>query len=90
MLSLQQQNEDFVNGMSLVSTTKLLIQKLWDDGWKPLLQRVKVFLAQYNIDIHDFKAQYTRAHGRSRHQSKVLTTLELLTTLDIISKLLYL
>ena len=76
MSSMQQQNEDLVNGMSLVSTIKLLIQKLWDDGWEPLLQTVKVFLAQNNIDIHDFKAQYTRAYDRSHHQSKVLTSLE--------------
>jgi len=36
-------DKDFFNTISLVSTTKSFIQKLWDDGWEPLLQSVKVF-----------------------------------------------
>jgi len=43
--SLQQWDQDFVNAMSLVSTTKSLIQKLYDDGCEPLFKSVKTFCA---------------------------------------------
>ena len=41
--ALQRQSQNIVNAMHLVSTTKILIQKLKEDGWDLLLGRVKSF-----------------------------------------------
>ena len=41
--ALQQKSEDILNAMHLVTTTKTLIQKLRDDGWKTLLEEVTSF-----------------------------------------------
>ncbi|KAG6642254.1 hypothetical protein CIPAW_09G129800 [Carya illinoinensis] len=51
--SLQQNFQDIVNVMSLVSTTKVLIQNLRDDGWESLLTDVKSFCEKHQIDILD-------------------------------------
>ena len=47
--------------MHLVSTIKSLIQKLRDDGWKPLLASVTSFCGQHEIDIANLNARYTKA-----------------------------
>ncbi|KAF5444869.1 hypothetical protein F2P56_033965 [Juglans regia] len=65
--SLQQNFQDIVNAMSLVSTTKMLIQNLRDDGWESLLTDVILFCEKHQIDIPDMNGQYTRARGKSRH-----------------------
>ncbi|XP_042939574.1 uncharacterized protein LOC122274617 [Carya illinoinensis] len=66
--SLQQNFQDIANAMSLVSTTKVLIQNLRDDGWESLLTNVKSFCEKYQIDIPDMNDRYTRARGKSHRQ----------------------
>ncbi|KAG6626865.1 hypothetical protein CIPAW_15G082100 [Carya illinoinensis] len=66
--SLQQNSQYIVNAMSLVSTTKVLIQNLRDDGWESLLTDVKSFCEKHQIDIPDMNEQYTRARGKSCRQ----------------------
>ncbi|KAG7968740.1 hypothetical protein I3843_08G170200 [Carya illinoinensis] len=66
--SLQQNFQYIVNAMSLVSTTKVLIQNLRDDRWESLLTDVKSFCEKHQIDIPDMNDQYTRARGKSRRQ----------------------
>jgi hypothetical protein len=39
----QQKSQDILNVMHLVTTTKTLIQKLRDDGWKTLLEEMTSF-----------------------------------------------
>ncbi|XP_059428462.1 uncharacterized protein LOC132162215 [Corylus avellana] len=68
--TLQQKSLDILNVMSQVSTTQLLIQKMRDDGWEPLLATVKSFCEENDIDIHDMNAHYTRVRGRSRRQDE--------------------
>ncbi|XP_074300140.1 uncharacterized protein LOC141631355 [Silene latifolia] len=41
--ALQRKAQDILNDMHLVSNTKILIQKLRDDGWENLLQQVLLF-----------------------------------------------
>ena len=43
--ALQQKSQDILNAMHLVTTTKTLIQKLRDDGWKTLLKEVTLFVS---------------------------------------------
>ncbi|XP_030964331.1 zinc finger MYM-type protein 1-like [Quercus lobata] len=70
---LQQQSQDLLNAMHLVSTTKSFIQKLRDDGWEPLLATVISFCEQHEIDIPDMNARYTKGRGRYRRQDDDLT-----------------
>ncbi|GKF34781.1 zinc finger MYM-type protein 1-like protein [Tanacetum coccineum] len=44
---LQNKSQDIVNALTLVSTTKTLIQKLRDDGWQSLLDQVVCFCDKY-------------------------------------------
>ena len=71
--ALQQQSQDLLNAMHLVSTTKSLIQELRDDGWEPLLASVISFCEQHEIDIPDMNARYTKGRGRYRRQDDDLT-----------------
>ncbi|KAG6646247.1 hypothetical protein CIPAW_08G180800 [Carya illinoinensis] len=66
--SLQQNFQYILNAMSLVSTTKVLIQNLRDDKWESLLTNVKSFCEKHQIDIPDMNDQYTRVRGKSRRQ----------------------
>ena len=69
--------------MHLVSTTKSLIQKLRDDKWEPLLASVTSFHGQYEIDIPDLNARYTKVRGRYHHQDEALITIEHYLRIDI-------
>ncbi|GKC30785.1 zinc finger MYM-type protein 1-like protein [Tanacetum coccineum] len=55
---LQNKSHDIVNALTLVSTTKTLIQKLRDDGWQSLLDQVVCFCDKYNILVPDMSATY--------------------------------
>lgn len=48
--ALQQKCKDILNVMHLISTTKVLIQKLKSDGWESLLENVKSFCERYYLD----------------------------------------
>ncbi|XP_025702777.1 uncharacterized protein [Arachis hypogaea] len=52
--------------MHVISTSKLLLQKLRDNGWCNLLKIVKKFCKKHEIDIPDMRTQYTVGRGRSR------------------------
>ena len=71
--ALQLQSQDILNAMHLVSSTKLLIQKLRDDGWDELVANVKSFCEAVNIPVLDFNAQYIARRGRARHQQDEIT-----------------
>ncbi|GKB78603.1 zinc finger MYM-type protein 1-like protein [Tanacetum coccineum] len=55
---LQNKSQDIVNALTLVSTTKTLIQKLRDDGWQSLIDQVVCFCDKYNIPVPDMNATY--------------------------------
>ena len=59
--------------MHLVSTTKTLIQKLREDGWNLLFEKVKSFFEKHEIDVPNMIALYTAGRGRSRHQNDPMT-----------------
>ncbi|XP_057532880.1 uncharacterized protein LOC130810767 [Amaranthus tricolor] len=50
-LSLQRRDQDVVNAMSLLGTTKRRFQKTRDEGWESLMNEVKSFCVQHDIDI---------------------------------------
>ena len=72
--------------MVLISTTKSLIQNLRENGWEKLLASVTSFceLCEFDIDIPDMHAPYTKVQGRSRHENEEdLTTIEHHFRIDI-------
>ncbi|XP_019183943.1 PREDICTED: zinc finger MYM-type protein 1-like [Ipomoea nil] len=71
--ALQLQSQDILNAMHLVTSTKLLIQKLRDSGWDELVSSVKSFCENVNISVPDFDAQYIARRGRARNQQDELT-----------------
>ncbi|TYI05698.1 hypothetical protein ES332_A10G107300v1 [Gossypium tomentosum] len=80
---LQCWSQDILNAMSLVLTTKDLIQKLGDDGWNELLKNVISFCETWKLDFPDMNAQYIVSRSRSKKEG--VTAVELLnltTTLD--------
>ncbi|KAG6731904.1 hypothetical protein I3842_01G151400 [Carya illinoinensis] len=84
-MTLTLKNETYiVNIMSLVSTTKVLIQKLRDDRWRSLLNDVKTFCEKHQINIPDINSHYTKAQGKSSRQiDKSLTIMEHHFRIDI-------
>lgn len=53
--------QDILNAMNLVSTTKLLLQKMRDDEWDGFIWNVISFCKRYDIDVPDLKwALYER------------------------------
>ena len=68
--ALQLQSQDILNAMYLVSSTKLLIQKLRDNGWDELVANVKSFCEAVNILVPNFTAHYITRRGRARHQQR--------------------
>ncbi|KAG2707333.1 hypothetical protein I3760_05G144000 [Carya illinoinensis] len=68
---LQQKSQDILNAMNMVSTTKGLIQKLRNEGWKNLLKNVVFYSKKFDIDIPELSSRYIQ--GRGRHQRDHIT-----------------
>lgn len=71
--AFQQQSQDILNAIKLVSSPKMLIQKLKNDGWQALLKDVVLFCEQHDIYIPYFNGTYVAHHGRSRYQKDHIT-----------------
>ncbi|KAH9667247.1 TTF-type domain-containing protein [Citrus sinensis] len=71
--ALQSKSQDILHAMHLVSSTKVLIQKLRDNRWNTLLDQVKVFCETRNIDVPEMDAPYVARQGRARHQEDTFT-----------------
>ncbi|KAJ8774419.1 hypothetical protein K2173_016865 [Erythroxylum novogranatense] len=64
--ALQRRSQDILNAISLVSTTKILIQKLRESGWETLFNEVKMFCEKHNVEIPDLNAPYFPVRSRRR------------------------
>ena len=64
--AFQSRSQDILNAMHLVSTLKLLLQQLRNDGLSNLLENVKLFCLKHEIEVPDMSAQYVLGRGRSR------------------------
>lgn len=71
--ALQQKSQDILNAIHLVRTTKVLIQKLRDDGWQDLLKTVTSFCEEHDIHLPNFDSTYIARQGRARHQKDHMT-----------------
>ncbi|XP_074327469.1 uncharacterized protein LOC141665381 [Apium graveolens] len=68
--ALQQKSQDILNAMHLVSTTKMLIQKLRSDGWESLLENVRSLCERHTILIPYMNAPYFDVLKSLRRQGK--------------------
>ncbi|RID65633.1 hypothetical protein BRARA_D00817 [Brassica rapa] len=50
-LTLQQKDQDILNAMSLVESTKRELQKLRDDGWDSLMAKFASFCKKHNVEM---------------------------------------
>ncbi|CAO2820379.1 unnamed protein product [Amaranthus hypochondriacus] len=70
-MTLQKMDQDIVNAMKLVDSTKLGLQKLRDNGWETHLNKVTSFLVGHEIDIPNMEDIYvSQVAGRRRIRSK--------------------
>ena len=56
--TLQKKSMDILNVVDSVSTTKVLLGELWNNGWKPFFEEVKLFCGKHEIDIPDLSKKY--------------------------------
>ena len=49
---------DILNAVDSVSTTKVLLGELRNNGWEPLLEELKLFCGKHEIDIPDLSKKY--------------------------------
>ncbi|KAL6520811.1 hypothetical protein OROHE_016992 [Orobanche hederae] len=64
-VALQKKNQDIVSAMRLVDLTKILLQKMREDGWETHLKKVISFCNDNDIVVPDMEARYI-PQGRSR------------------------
>ncbi|EOA33131.1 hypothetical protein CARUB_v10016470mg [Capsella rubella] len=50
-MALQRKDQDILNAMSLVESTKRELQKLRDDGWDSLMNKVSSFCEKHNAEL---------------------------------------
>ena len=65
--ALQQKSQHILNAIHLMTTTKTLIQKLRNDGWKTLLEEVTSFCKHQDIEVPDMDDCFSSV-GRSRRK----------------------
>nr|KJB67042.1 hypothetical protein B456_010G171300 [Gossypium raimondii] len=70
--ALQRRSQDILNAISLVLTTKYLIQKLRNDGWNELLKNVISFCETWELDFPDMNAQYIVGRSRNKKEDVIV------------------
>nr|XP_009587366.1 zinc finger MYM-type protein 1-like [Nicotiana tomentosiformis] len=65
--SLQKKEQDIANAILLVEVAKRRLQKLREEEWDSLIDKVSVFCVKYNILIPNFDDLYVNS-GRSRRK----------------------
>ncbi|XP_057523914.1 uncharacterized protein LOC130803732 [Amaranthus tricolor] len=73
-VALQRKEQDIVNAISLVQSTTNVLQKMRDQGWDSLLDKVILFCTKHEIDVPSMDAHYV-PQGRSRRFAKQATNL---------------
>ena len=72
--SLQKKDENIVNAMHLVLSSKERLQNLRDGSWDDLLAEVSLFCVKHKIDVPNMEDKYIR-EGRPRRGAEQITNL---------------
>ncbi|KAL5855249.1 hypothetical protein ACOSQ4_005051 [Xanthoceras sorbifolium] len=70
---LQLKSQDILNAMNLMSTTKMLLLELRENGWDIFLESVVLFCERYEMDIPNINARYLKGTKRSCQQKDNVT-----------------
>ncbi|GAA0145125.1 hypothetical protein LIER_05386 [Lithospermum erythrorhizon] len=64
--ALQRKSQDIENVMHLVSSTRIQLQQLREEGWLTLFDKVKLFCCNHKIEIPNMQMIYKAGRGRGR------------------------
>ncbi|XP_057739903.1 uncharacterized protein LOC130957012 [Arachis stenosperma] len=64
--ALQRKNQDILNTLTLVSTTKNLIQRMRESSWEAFIKEVILFCEKYQVEVPDMNALHIPRRGRTR------------------------
>ncbi|XP_025692337.1 uncharacterized protein [Arachis hypogaea] len=64
--ALQQKNQDILNALTLVSTTKTLIQRMRESSWEAFIKDVILFCEKHEVEVLNMNALHIPRRGRTR------------------------
>ncbi|XP_016173902.1 zinc finger MYM-type protein 1-like [Arachis ipaensis] len=64
--TLQRKNQDILNALTLVSTTKTLIQRIRESSWEAFIKEVILFCEKHEVEVPDMNALHIPRRGRTR------------------------
>ncbi|KAL1318584.1 hypothetical protein AAHE18_15G215900 [Arachis hypogaea] len=64
--ALQRKNQDILNALTLVSTTKTLIQRMRESSWEAFIKEVILFCEKHEVEVPDMNALHIPRRGRTR------------------------
>nr|XP_025653256.1 zinc finger MYM-type protein 1-like [Arachis hypogaea] len=64
--ALQRKNQDILNALTLVSTTKTLIQRMRESSWEAFIKEVILFCEKHEVEVSDMNAMHIPRRGRTR------------------------
>ncbi|XP_025661868.1 uncharacterized protein [Arachis hypogaea] len=64
--ALQRKNQDILNALILVSTTKTLIQRMRESSWETFINEVILFCEKHDVEVLDMNALHIPRRGRTR------------------------
>ena len=73
-VALQRKEQDLVNAIELVNSTKNVLQKMREQGWETLLHKVTLFSTKHKVEVPNMDALYV-PQGRSRRFVEQATNL---------------
>ncbi|XP_025608200.1 uncharacterized protein [Arachis hypogaea] len=63
---LQRKNQDILNALTLVYTTKTLIQRMRESSWEAFIKEVILFCEKHEVEVPDMNALHIPRRGRTR------------------------
>ncbi|VVA37379.1 PREDICTED: zinc finger, partial [Prunus dulcis] len=71
--SLQSKSQDIVNALNLVSSTKMKLDEVRNNGWDDFINSVLSFYEQHDISVPDMSAHHKMGRVRSCQQKDSIT-----------------
>ena len=68
--ALQQKDQDILNAMSCVKSTRNELQKLRENGWDSLLEKAYLFCEEHHIQIDNMHEDYVDRHAPRKKTNK--------------------
>jgi hypothetical protein len=85
LLALQRKDQDIVNAMKCVKSTRIVLNELREDGWESLLVEVHDFCEKH--DIEELDMEQAHVNPKKRRQVTGITNKLYLYIVDCCSKI---